>query len=722
MTSAPETPPGFIPRACDFGQAPVFGNATASHAEHAQAPASPQASYGQPEVAQTFGIGTKGTTTTFHNIGSPLSGQATAGWGGANCYDQAYPPPQAAAPNFGRWAPGAGTEHQPFDPKLWTTEYKKVTKELRAYDGDMAHYDNWRRRVRDHFVSVNHNYSTVFNLIENTKSPIRWNSLATTVARELPYLDWQWVATHIWTFTAGFLVDTQLSRRTTLVMGEEFNGIELWRSLFRESCGGSVQLSNMERSHFIAFPRCDKAADLSIHLGQWIELKGKYGLHLPEEHLIGMFWEILPIEIRDEVKKQRDLQGSLQKQIDHVYVSLDTHLDDRLSRWNLSKLQSQLKGRQKNTTGINSVEVESSVPAPPVPDMATMQANIERIVAAAMSSNNGQRGRTNARSPAGSRSGSAGSNRAGRKIPSPTFKGCWCCGDEKHSRRDCPKFKKIIADNGGKVPKDYQGAYEKSIASKRATPIKAVSASPNDGAEFAETNHLLYPTLRMPPPRAPIATNNHFEAFSDGDDDDDESEVMKALSALTPNITKASAKTSQSKRSKSNRPLDFAHVNAIAREVKQGKISLPDVDLDSDATYTCQWALVDSGAGANVARKKHFKKSRRVEAPDITLSAANGEVIPNDGAHSVETIHRDGTKISRIFYMANVDMPILAVTELTKEGSLGSEVRFRKRDGLMVDNATGRKQHFVKRKGVYFIKLYVPNDGEHPALFSRPDM
>ena len=80
---------------------------------------------------------------------------------------------------------------------------KKATKELRAYDGDMAHYDNWRRRIRDHFVSVNRNYSRIFNLIETSKSPIKWNSLATTYVPELPYLDWQWVATHLWAFTAG---------------------------------------------------------------------------------------------------------------------------------------------------------------------------------------------------------------------------------------------------------------------------------------------------------------------------------------------------------------------------------------------------------------------------------------------------------------------------------------------------------------------------------------
>ena len=73
----------------------------------------------------------------------------------------------------------------------------------------------------------------------------------------------------------------------------------------------------------------------------------------------------------------------------------------------------------------------------------------------------------------------------------------------------------------------------------------------------------------------------------------------------------------------------------------------------------------------------------------MTLSTANGEIIPNGGAHCVETMHGDGMNSSKVLYMANVDMPILAVTELTKEGTFGSEVRFRKKDGLIVHNATG---------------------------------
>ena len=220
------------------------------------------------------------TGAAFHHIGSPLGGNAPQGPNDGVPHDQRFP-----SPNFGhagatpapepphfsmarQYTPGAGTELQPFDPRSWSTDGKKVTKELRTYDGDMARYDNWRRRIRDHFVNTNHNYSKIFDLVEGTKVPIKWATLSTAYVQELPFLDWQWVATHIWTFTANYLNDTQIERRGTLCMGEEFNGLELWRTLFRENCGGSVQLANLERGHFIAFPKCDKASELRIHLGQ----------------------------------------------------------------------------------------------------------------------------------------------------------------------------------------------------------------------------------------------------------------------------------------------------------------------------------------------------------------------------------------------------------------------------------------------------------------------
>ena len=48
--------------------------------------------------------------------------------------------------NPSQWAPGAGSENRPFDPREWSVEGKKPSRELKTFDGDLAHYDNWRRR------------------------------------------------------------------------------------------------------------------------------------------------------------------------------------------------------------------------------------------------------------------------------------------------------------------------------------------------------------------------------------------------------------------------------------------------------------------------------------------------------------------------------------------------------------------------------------------------
>ena len=93
--------------------------------------------------------------------------------------------------------------------------------------------------------------------------------------------------------------------------------------------------------------------------------------------------------------------------------------------------------------------------------------------------------------------------------------------------------------------------------------------------------------------------------------------------------------------------------------------------------------------------------------------------MPNSGARRVVTFSKGGTRVERIFYEADVEMPILSVAELSDEGERGSEVRFRRRDGYIEDSHTGRKCFFVKLKGVFVVKLYVPKDQAHNAFLNR---
>ena len=172
--------------------------------------------------------------------------------------------------------------------------------------------------------------------------------------------------------------------------------------------------------------------------------------------------------------------------------------------------------------------------------------------------------------------------------------------------------------------------------------------------QHAETSVPLWPMLSssetMKPRlyRAPIIhTSNEFEAFESevDDDDDDEEAIMQSLNALTSNVNLASDKSrSQKAKRQRPKPMDMAYLTVIAQKVKSGDISLPDIDLETDEEYDCAWALVDSGAGANVARRSHFPNFRPVQAPRISLTVANGEVMENNGAGEVTSYSRDGTE------------------------------------------------------------------------------
>jgi hypothetical protein len=80
----------------------------------------------------------------------------------------------------------------------------------------MANFDTWRQRVHDHFISVKSNYAKKHALIEGQKTPIVWAKLSTATIPELPYVQWEWVSTHLWTFLGGYINDTLLSRRLTM--------------------------------------------------------------------------------------------------------------------------------------------------------------------------------------------------------------------------------------------------------------------------------------------------------------------------------------------------------------------------------------------------------------------------------------------------------------------------------------------------------------------------
>ena len=243
---------------------------------------------------------------------------------------------------------------------------------------------------------------------------------------------------------------------------------------------------------------------------------------------------------------------------------------------------------------------------------------------------------------------------------------------------------------------------------KRIT-ASIVATEPDDHAET-----FVWPLMRAPPP-LPTPVSNWFSALSNSDDDDDENEMVKALAQLTSNI-RVGPKLSQSQRRKG---LNMTHIKSLAQQIKNGDLNLPDVELESNDEYKCLWALVDSGAGVNCSSRDQFPNAERIQAPEVQLTTAGGDLLPNRGAMKITTVSKEGVSRERVFYDAPVDMPIISIAEVSQEGPRGSNAQLRKHDGFIQDNATHEKQHFVKRKGVYFMKIFIKR-GVNDVGFHRP--
>ena len=69
-----------------------------------------------------------------------------------------------------------------------------------------------------------------------------------------------------------------------------------------------------ERNVFIRVPQRTMEDELQTNLGQWLQLRQKYGSDLPEDHVRFVFHNILPVNALADIRKHRDLD-SLQQPI-----------------------------------------------------------------------------------------------------------------------------------------------------------------------------------------------------------------------------------------------------------------------------------------------------------------------------------------------------------------------------------------------------------------------
>ena len=148
--------------------------------------------------------------------------------------------------------------------------------------------------------------------------------------------------------------------------------------------------------------------------------------------------------------------------------------------------------------------------------------------------------------------------------------GCWHCAAADHPRQKCQKFLDILAKNDNKLPRDYEGKYEKWLKNQQARSVQAVvqagdAESPGDASDtepdddstssgLSRISNVLrrVPTkpntykkinavTTAPPTKRTTAHKNNFTPLTTTDDDDGASEIIEACMKFAHTISNIKA-------------------------------------------------------------------------------------------------------------------------------------------------------------------------------------
>ena len=352
------------------------------------------------------------------------------------------------------------------------------------------------------------------------------------------------------------------------------------------------------------------------------------------------------------------------------------------------------------------------------------------------------RGRREQRTGPGSldRSGSSstGSNRAIRL--SVKFKGCWHCGKEGHSRTPnarlklagCPEFEALKKANGGKLPADYKGAYEKAIDAARAKagkpPVvrKQVHMLADDDSweesDLESTDGLFVLGAAPPITGDRYVHQNKFEALDDGEDDSEPDIVTKLSNWAGPSKVTVVKKNQPIKRTVKSHTT-IATIEDLERAVRSNprfgtipsstkklnralRRSAASIELEDDEIL----ALIDTGATVHAADPEvHFPDYAPLVTP--TASSKKGEGALTAGGHLLKnggkfTVHAtaDDQDVSIPFYAMKVQMPILAPKKMMKKGT---RMLIAEDGGILYNSRTKQQMSFIEHGGLWFLKLKV---------------
>ena len=630
---------------------------------------------------------------------------------------------------------------------------KKGTEGLSVFSGKVVDYERWVERFVEHLSSSCSRWRGVIDSLRNSQRPFLKHDLAQS---QMDGFNCWEVAIELGHFTFKYLHSDLYEDKWTLCGGPDLNGFELWRNLEKRYGGTGKAVEVTGLATFMNFPSCNVEANLVSHLAKWEEYLNRYGSELRRspETLRVMILQVLPKEMAEKLRLKREKYPTFQSILAYVRDRHEERQEvakaEALHQPRRSGRVSAMTEEQTQATyaaaaaraQAKTKQQQQEIKVPSMEDLANMVAAV-----GGLRRNNPGTGTPNAY----------------KKF---IFRGCWECGQEGHSRHECPQWKRVIGKDG-KPPAGHQGAKdkawkkwkaEKEAARKkeRINQLTHDDAGENTededgGEEYDEAGTGRVCALI----NEPIPTSNSFAALTDHCDDSVDDELVEAMHTFAHHIQVGKKQSQRSRRQKEDVPAILKE----AKKINEGAIDKPIIiqcskDINrpdvqrmmkplpssperiNHLASLCpsaeevpllpgeKWILFDTGASCNalnVARDcpqygSHVLPTRN-SVSGKGAESANGGSIKERGEVAVDLL-TDGLPCKMVFKDMDVSMPIASGRMCVDSGDTFAVIH--KGGGTLKNIVSGKEIRLYARQGVYFFKSTILPPGSIATDPSSP--
>ena len=796
---APNLPPGVVPENFNVANpAPVHSGNPWAHiiGNNAGPKAGAHPQFASPHVGSQPAAAPMGQQRNDFGVASPISsygmgtGGATAGVGAGVGFGNGghvvgnsvvnHPPnvrfgASGVDNSGGQWASqhhrqfqrSYSTIHAPMWNSYDNTDYqisKKFVNDLPMFNGDHSKYSHWKNKLTDHCCDTNPYWRALLKICQETGHVIEYAPLANSQYGRFSGWD---LSLDLWNFASKRLGQDIYDKRLQLAHGVEGNSFELWRALFVEYEGSDEYIALDGRTKLQNFLAMTMTNGITQVLNDWSHAMLKYGGDIGPVTRRTMLLKILPESLRTDVLK-------------HGFQTTDEIIAwiKKTNDWSDREHRLKLRKGAVAAVTIDHHETHDRAPAPGGVDIPQSPAGVSpELIAAIVAAVGGKQ-----QPPPRGRRPQGGSTSPRTRSQSPASAArasypkdaCYHCKGKGHSRtanekigrKGCDAFAKILKDNGGSLPKGYEGAFEKHVKDFKAkaktgkvnalndeemlqmltdeddsdsdfdTPVCGAvwkSVGPPSCNPFVPD----FAKLEFPPPsRDPVPKtkiSNSFGALVDASPSDGSSSTKVAVDRLADELRSCGHRVLKSS-AKQSKPKGWviesdADVNKLEKlfcgaNQQQSAKALRHLQLESElddaaafverkstpVSNKCRkvWTMVDSGSFVTIANcAKVFPGHTVHPSPGsiagVKYSNASGGDIANRGQVTISHRMNNGTEIDVPFQDGDVQVPIISVKDFVHNKSV---VKFKKREGT-IKLPTGSILQFVEKFGVYFICLNV---------------